>query len=133
MGAPVSAYFPSVVEQLGARLVIPENADVANAAGAVTGRVIASAQVFVRPIRPTGFIVIPGDEERIFDHLSEAAAHAEQQARFLAQARAQENGANNIDVTVNTEEVSAPLAGGWGKTLLMEVRVNAVAIGEPCL
>ena len=133
VGAPVSAYFPAVAEQLGARLVIPENADVANAAGAVTGRIIASAQVFVRPVRPMGFIVIPGDEENIFDHLSEATAHAEQRARLLAQTRAQENGANDIDVTINTEEVTVPLAGGWGKTLLMEIKINAVAIGEPCL
>jgi N-methylhydantoinase A/oxoprolinase/acetone carboxylase beta subunit len=133
VGAPVSAYFPAVAEQLGARLVIPENADVANAAGAVTGRVIASAQVFIRPVRPMGFIVVPGDEAKVFDHLGEATAFAEQQARQLAHTRAQENGASKIDVTINTEEVAAPLAGGCGKTLLMELRVNAVAIGEPCL
>ena len=77
--------------------------------------------------------MVPGDEGTVFDHLSEAIAFAEQQARLLAHARALENGANNISVTVNMEEVAAALAEGGGKSLLMEVRVNALAIGEPCL
>jgi hypothetical protein len=32
---------------------------------------------------------------------------------------------------VNAEEFSVPLAGGRGKMLLMEVKIIAVAIGEP--
>ncbi len=133
VGAPVQAYFPSVAGHLGAQLIIPENADVANAAGAVTGRVMASAQVFVRPVRPIGFSVIPGDEEKVFDNLDEAAAYAEQRACFLAQSRAEEIGARDIDVTVKSEEVTVPLAGGWGKTHLMELKIIAVAIGQPYL
>jgi N-methylhydantoinase A/oxoprolinase/acetone carboxylase beta subunit len=133
VGAPVQAYFPSVSAQLDAQLVVPENADVANAAGAVTGRVMASAQVFVRPVRPTGYCVIPGDEDRIFDSLDKATAFAEQQARSLAKTRAEEIGARSVDVSTRTEEVNVPLAGGWGKTLLMELKVSAVAVGEPYL
>ncbi len=130
VGAPVKAYLPAVAGHLGAQLVIPEHADVANAAGAVTGRVMATAQTFVRPIRPMGFSVIPVDEEKIFDRLQPATAYAEQWARSLARIRAEENGAKNVEVTVKMEEVTAPLAGG-GKMLLMEVRVVAIAIGEP--
>jgi N-methylhydantoinase A/oxoprolinase/acetone carboxylase beta subunit len=133
VGAPVRAYFPKVAEQLDAELVIPDNADVANAVGAVTGRVIASAQVFVRPVRPVGFSVIPSHHENVFDTLREASAQAEKQARLLAQTRAREVGAQKIDVNVTTEEITAPLAGGWGKTLFMGLKVNAVAIGEPYL
>jgi len=132
VGAPVKAYFPAVADHLGAELVIPENADVANAAGAVNGRVMASSQVLVRPVRPIGFSVIPNEEERIFDSVHEATAFAKQRARALAQSQAEELGAGTVDVTVNTEEVTVPLAGGWGKTLLMEVKVVALAIGEPC-
>lgn len=29
------------------------------------------------------------------------------------------------------EELAAPLAGSWGKSLLMELKVTAIAIGEP--
>lgn len=133
VGAPVKAYFPRIAEQLNAELVIPEDADVANAAGAVTGRVVASALVFVRPVRPVGFSVIPNPEEFVFDTLREARAQAEQQARLLAQTRAREIGAQKIAVNVTTEEITAPLTGGYGKTLLMELRVNAVAVGEPYL
>jgi N-methylhydantoinase A/oxoprolinase/acetone carboxylase beta subunit len=130
VGAPVKAYFPAVAGQLKSQLIIPENADVANAAGAVAGRVIASAQLLVRPIRPMGYSVIPGSDECVFDELDEATVYAERQARSLALARARESGARSIDVTVSTEEITAPLAGGWGKTLLMELKVSAIAIGE---
>jgi len=131
VGAPVASYFPAVAGQLGAKLVIPDHAEVANAAGAVTGRVIASAQVFVRPVRPIGFAVIPADGNAIFDSLKEAATHAEELARSMAEIRAEELGAQNIDTSIKIEEVTAPLAGGWGKTIFMELKIMAIAIGEP--
>ena len=131
VGAPAQAYFPAVASQLSAKLVIPEHAEVANAAGAVTGRVVASAQVFVRPVRPIGFAIIPAEDDTIFDSLKQATAHAEQLSRLLAQNRAMELGANNINTSVKVEEVTAPLAGGWGKTVFLELKVLAIAIGEP--
>jgi hypothetical protein len=65
------------------------------------------------------------------DSVQEAAAHAEQLARHLAHNRAMELGANNINTSVKIEEVTAPLAGGWGRTIFLELKVMAMAIGEP--
>jgi len=31
----------------------------------------------------------------------------------------------------NTEEKSAPLASGWGKTIFLELKITAMAIGQP--
>jgi hypothetical protein len=104
---------------------------VANTTGAVTGRAIASSSVGVRPIGSIGFAVMPSEEDIVFDTLQEAPAFEEQRARSLAQTRAQENGAGNIHITVKVEEVTDPIAGGRGKSLLMERKIVAVAIGEP--
>ncbi len=131
VGAPVRAYFPHVAEHLGAELIIPENADVANAIGAVTGRVVASALILVRPVRPSGYSVVPCEEEKIFQSVKEATDFAKAKAQTMAQSQAAELGAGDIHLTVTMEEVTAPLSGGWGKAVLMEIKVVALAIGQP--
>lgn len=131
VGAPVKAYFPQVASDLGAQLVVPEHAEVANAAGAVTGRVTAMAQVFVRPLRPVGFAVVAAGEHKVFDDVEPAIIYAEQLARTTAESIAAEAGGKNLATTVHTEEKSAPLASGWGKTILLELRITAMSIGQP--
>lgn len=133
VGAPVKAYFPKVAGEFGAQLVVPEHAEVANAAGAVTGRVAAMAQVFVRPLRPIGFAVVAPGEHKIFDDIEPAIVYAEQIARAIAEQRATETGGKNLETTVHSEEKSAPLASGWGKTIFMELKITAMAIGQPYL
>lgn len=133
VGAPVKAYFPQVAGDLGAQLVVPEHAEVANAAGAVTGRVAAMAQVFVRPLRPIGFAVVAAGEHKIFEEVEPAIMYAEQIARAIAEGRATETGGKNLETTVHIEEKSAPLASGWGKTIFLELKITAMAIGKPYL
>ncbi len=133
VGAPVKAYFPQVADDLDARLVVPEHAEVANAAGAVTGRVSAIAQVFVRPLRPVGFAVVAAGEHKVFEEAEPAITYAEQTARAMAERRAEETGGKNLETTVHTEEKSAPLASGWGKTVFLELKITAMAIGRPYL
>jgi len=120
-----------VANYLGAQLVVPEHAEVANAAGAVTGRVTAMAQVLVRPLRPVGFAVVATGEPRIFDDVEPALVYAEQIAREMAERSATETGGKNLETTVHTEEKSAPLASGWGKTIFLELKITAMAIGQP--
>ncbi len=133
VGAPVKSYFPKVASDLGAQLIVPEHAEVANAAGAVTGRVTAMEQVFVRPLRPVGFAVVAAGEHKIFDEVEPAIIYAEQIARAAAERRATETGGNNLETTIHTEEKSAPLASGWGKTIFLELKITAMAIGQPYL
>ena len=131
MGTQVNAYSPGVAERLNAKLIIPVHAEVANAVGAVTGSVIATSQVLVRPARPFGFSVVPMDEDRIFDDLDAAVIYTEELAGGTAQSPAQEMGAGESRVTLSKEEITALLGGDYGKNILMEYRVTAIAIGEP--
>jgi N-methylhydantoinase A/oxoprolinase/acetone carboxylase beta subunit len=131
VGAPVAAYFPTIAKRLGAKLVIPEHAEVANAAGAVIGRVVASAQVLVRPSRPIGFAVIAADEHRVFDDYEPAVAHGKQLAQSLAERRALAVGGRGLETTLKTDETTAPLASGWGKVVFIELKIVATAVGKP--
>lgn len=131
VGAPVAAYFPRVAAGLGARLVIPEHAEVANAVGAVTGRVVGRAEAVIRPERPEGFAVVAPDGRRTFATLAEAEAFAEEFVRRHALEKAQASGGSGIRVTVERREETAPLASGWGDGVLMELRVSATAVGSP--
>jgi len=133
VGAPVEAYFPRAAEELGSQLVIPEHSEVANAVGAVTGRVIEKAEVYIRPDRVDGFMVISADEHERFKTLEEAVAFAEERATSIALWRATRSGGKDIEVTVGRDEKVAPLASGWGDEVLMELRLTATAVGRPSI
>jgi N-methylhydantoinase A/oxoprolinase/acetone carboxylase beta subunit len=130
-GAPASSFFPAVAEALGARLVIPDHAEVANAVGAVTGKVVERAEVRIRPQTPEGFAVVSAEAQRQFATLEAAIAFAEAHVRELAQSRAEESGGAGVEVVVETEEETAPLAAGWGDSVLLELKIAATAIGTP--
>lgn len=131
VGAPVEAYFPRVARELEARLVIPEHSEVANAVGAVTGRIIERAEAVVRPERPDGFSVITAEMRRTHDTLDEALASADDYVRSSAFRRATESGGTEIAVSVAKDEREAPLSAGWGDAVLVEIRLTATAVGTP--
>jgi N-methylhydantoinase A/oxoprolinase/acetone carboxylase beta subunit len=131
VGAPVGSYFPRVAAELGARLVIPAHAEVANAVGAVTGRVVERAEAVIRPDRPDGFVVVTADEQRRFADVAAAAAFAEEHVRETALRKAEKCGGTRIEVAFAAEELSAPLGAGWGDSVFIERRVSATAVGVP--
>jgi N-methylhydantoinase A/oxoprolinase/acetone carboxylase beta subunit len=131
VGAPVGSYFPLVAAELGARLVIPPHAEVANAVGAVTGRVVARAEAVIRPDRPDGYVVVTASEQKRFAQLAPAEAFAQEHVRASASRKAESGGGTGIEVTVAGEELTAPLGAGWGDRVFIERRVSATAVGTP--
>jgi N-methylhydantoinase A/oxoprolinase/acetone carboxylase beta subunit len=131
VGAPVGSYFPRVAGALGATLVIPEHAEVANAVGAVTGRVVERADAVIRPERPDGYVVVTADEQRRFAGLAPAERFAEEQVSTAARRKAEKSGGTHIEIMVAREEFSAPLHKGWGDSVFIEWRVSATAVGVP--
>jgi len=131
VGAPVEAYFPAAAAALGAELLIPEHAEVANAFGAVTGRVVEKCEVHVRPEKPEGFTVAASEVQRSFERLEEALSFAEEYAASSAKANAERRGGEDVVVSVEREEQALPLRTGWGDKVLIEVRIVATAVGRP--
>ena len=108
--------------------MIPEDAGVANAVGAVVGQIRAAVTVFVT-VPEEGIFVVNGageslrllDEERAF---SEARRRAEDAALEAAR----KSGAESPVVTI-MEDIAAPEIEGARK--LIEARFVAVASGRP--
>jgi N-methylhydantoinase A/oxoprolinase/acetone carboxylase beta subunit len=133
VGAPVHAYLPSVAEKLSCRLVIPPHAEVANAYGAVTGKVVETTLSIIRPVTPDGYIVISLEQRQRVVHLREAVQLAREQAEARAREIVAERGGEDIKVEIYQDEICAPLEAGWGDSVLIEMRILATASGSPAL
>jgi N-methylhydantoinase A/oxoprolinase/acetone carboxylase beta subunit len=128
LGASAPSYYGAVGERLGARMILPEHAGVANAIGAVVGQV---AQ------RATGLVTSPG-EGRFTAHLPEGltvfadrdAALAALEAALVAEAseRAQQAGAADVTVSVTRDIREAEVEG---RAMFIEATLSATASGRP--
>jgi N-methylhydantoinase A/oxoprolinase/acetone carboxylase beta subunit len=128
LGASAPSYYGAVGTRLGARMILPEHAGVANAIGAVVGQV---AQ------RATGLVSSPG-EGRFTAHLPEGltvfsdrdTALAALEAALVADAtlRARTAGAADVTVTVTRDIREAEVEG---RAMFIEATVSATASGRP--
>jgi N-methylhydantoinase A/oxoprolinase/acetone carboxylase beta subunit len=128
LGASAPSYYGAVGARLGARMILPEHAGVANAIGAVVGQV---AQ------RATGLVTSPG-EGRFTAHLpggltvfsSRDAALAALESALVAEAsdRARRAGAAEVAVTVTRDIREAEVEG---RAMFIEATVSATACGRP--
>jgi N-methylhydantoinase A/oxoprolinase/acetone carboxylase beta subunit len=128
IGAPVAAYLPRAAELLHAELLIPEHADVANAVGAIAADVVLRERVVIRPDTGGGYLVLGRGRQSILD-LSEAVAYAEAECRRRLRAAAEEAGTRIRDVRIRRHEQRG--LSSHGDRILIEVRVEAAAIGKP--
>ncbi|MDW9433393.1 hydantoinase/oxoprolinase family protein [Sinorhizobium meliloti] len=128
LGASAPVYYPAIAEMLSTEAAIPEEADVANAVGAVVGQVGATVTVFVTTPEEGIFIVNgAGASERFVDQ-QEAFGVARRRAETMALESARANGAEE-PAAVLREEIDAPEVEGSRK--LIEARFIASASGRP--
>lgn len=128
LGASAPVYYPAIAEMLSTEAAIPEEADVANAVGAVVGQVRATVTVFVTTPEEGIFIVNgAGASERFVDQ-QEAFGVARRRAETMALESARANGAEE-PAAVLREEIDAPEVEGSRK--LIEARFIASASGRP--
>jgi N-methylhydantoinase A/oxoprolinase/acetone carboxylase beta subunit len=129
VGAPASSYYPAVAQGLGVELVMPAHADVANAVGAVLGRVSQRVHItLTQPSRGT-FRVFTHAGPRDFPSLDAAVEAARQEAAAAAMQRALQAGADDPQVSFSREDnqVTNDIDGN----LFFEARVTATASGAP--
>ncbi|MGK9053580.1 hydantoinase/oxoprolinase N-terminal domain-containing protein [Neorhizobium petrolearium] len=128
LGASAPVYYPAVAGMLGAEPVIPADADVANAVGAVVGQVRASVTVVVTSPEEGRFIVSGAGERLSVLGEEEALAAGRERAIAAALAQAEADGAADAVVTLS-QEADAPEIEGARK--LVEARIVATATGRP--
>jgi N-methylhydantoinase A/oxoprolinase/acetone carboxylase beta subunit len=128
LGASAPAYYGAVGARLGCRMVLPEHAGVANAIGAVVGRVAQSA---------SGIVTSPA-EGRYTAHLATGLEHFATPEAALAAlgtalkaeaaARAAAAGAEAAQVTLREERREVEVEG---RAMFIEARLTATATGRP--
>ncbi len=139
IGAPVGAYLPGVAERFHTDLVLPEHSEVGNAAGAISGNVMETIDMLIKPKKGLGALDNPPctlywmEEKKDFDNLEEALAYASSVGGRLVRERALTSGADQVEITIEDNRKQVKPENGWGGNILLEVNLSITGIGKPRL
>jgi N-methylhydantoinase A/oxoprolinase/acetone carboxylase beta subunit len=128
LGASAHVYYPAIASMLGAESVIPPDAGVANAIGAVAGEISQTVLVTVTSPEEGIYIVSGGGPTERMTGEDKTFKLARQRARETAIRLAIDNGADDPVVRM-VEQIDAPEIEGSRK--LVEARFAATASGRP--
>ncbi|MBV9696183.1 MAG: hydantoinase/oxoprolinase family protein [Gammaproteobacteria bacterium] len=129
IGAPAAAYYGEVAQRLGARLYVPEHAQVCNAVGAAAGMVSEVLELTVNQPVLNVFRVHDPAGSRDFDDPKAALEEAQRLARERVLAAALRSGARDPHVEISVSERRART--NTGDEYLAEATVTARATGIP--
>ena len=129
IGAPAWALAVEGAGKMGAHLIVPEHAEVANAVGAITGSLSIMAEATITPDEER-YIVHTPVAMREFSSLEEAKTWSEAHVRELLEERVAL--AQMEDFPFHREVQCVDRTGlAVGGNLFLECRVRAQAVGKP--
>jgi N-methylhydantoinase A/oxoprolinase/acetone carboxylase beta subunit len=129
IGAPIHLYLPDAAELLETQAVIPPHADVANAIGAITGRVVIHRQVEIEPTERGQYRVSGLPHAPTFADFDEAHRYAIDQLLPLVRSQAEEAGTSSKRVEVLVHDRVAP--SGYGGQIFIGRALTARLTGRP--
>lgn len=130
IGGPAKLLMPSLREQLGAEVVIPDGASVGNAVGAVCSRISETLILRIQPLSDGQFqMVAPWGDAQDFRRAEEAIDRAKALAGEHVRGRAEKAGATDIALRTDVREVR--FKDQRGMEHLNWIEVTARATGEP--
>ena len=131
VGAPIHVFLPYVAQLLGTRAVIPKEAGVANAVGAVASRVVAECELIVKAeymgAEFTGFIVYENGKQYRFenDQKEEAVGFGKEVIGRMIRKRAKLLGIKGEpNISITEDEVRF---GHSSEGILFEIKLTAQA------
>lgn len=128
LGASAPSYYGAVGERLGARMILPEHAGVANAIGAVVGQVSQRATGLVSSAGEGRFTAHFATGLQIFGDRDAALAAMEAALVADASTRARMAGAEELRVTTTRDIREAEVEG---RAMFIEATLTATASGRP--
>jgi N-methylhydantoinase A/oxoprolinase/acetone carboxylase beta subunit len=129
IGAPIAQFLPAAASLLGTEAVLPEHADVANAVGAVTGKVVISRSAWIRPDQHGGFFIEGVPDAGRFSRFEKAEIHARSALIERVQTLARLAGTCRDDIELQVEDQMAKTASG--EDLFLERRLTVLLVGAP--
>ncbi|TNC52489.1 hydantoinase/oxoprolinase family protein [Rubellimicrobium rubrum] len=127
LGASARTHYPAVGRRLGTLVSIPEHAEVANAVGAVVGRVAMRVEGSVTSPAPGSFVAHLPDGPRQFTEANAALAALGQALDAEATARARAAGAEDVELLRRTDMSEAEVEG---QRMFVEARLRVTAQGR---
>ena len=128
LGASAPSYYPAVGERLGCEMILPVHAGVANAIGAVVGRVTMRQSGTVTAPSEGTFRVHLAEGPRDFADQGEALAYLETVLRQTAMDEAIAAGAEDIQLSVRRD---VRTAGVEARDVFVEATLTVEAAGRP--
>lgn len=130
LGAPAACYYSALSDLLNTQVMIPEYAYVANALGAVVGRIRQRSELLLTPGSGKAVVVHFPEGAQAFAELEEAASAADKWVRTEAIKMASEAGATDIGVGVERLD---NIVSNQGQDVFFESRIIATATGRPAI
>lgn len=137
IGAPVSAYLPPIARNFGTELLLPEHSEVGNAVGAITGSVVESTDILIKPFQGEGAAenprctVFASFGKQDFDKLTDALLFAEKTGTENTVKRAKEAGADFVETSIETEYKRYGFGDQYQGEVLIEILMKITAVGKP--
>jgi N-methylhydantoinase A/oxoprolinase/acetone carboxylase beta subunit len=131
IGAPIKFFLPQAVVPFKAQAILPENADVANAIGAITSHVFIQKQLWIVPGKESGFIVEGISGARKFKNIDDADRFAREELKDIVYKKAIEAGTSCRSIAFETID-SRPLAA-TGEAIFLKRTISASLKGRPDL
>ena len=131
IGAPIHYFLPKVSKSLNVETILPENADVANAIGAITSNVLIKKHLRIIPNQEEGFLIDGLSGARHFNRFKDADKFARDEITRIVRAQALDAGTASSEVELRTEDKMSRAADG--KTIFMGRSIHAKISGQPDL
>jgi N-methylhydantoinase A/oxoprolinase/acetone carboxylase beta subunit len=129
LGASAGLHYAGLPPLIGNDCIVPPDADVANALGAVVGQVRVSAEAIVSQPAEGVFRLSAGDDApRDFGDEEKALAEAEARVRAIVAERALAAGADTAEIEI-ARDIRATVVEG--SRMFIEARLVATASGRP--
>jgi N-methylhydantoinase A/oxoprolinase/acetone carboxylase beta subunit len=129
IGTPTYLFLPAAASLLGAEPVLPDHADVANAIGAITSKVVVRKRVQIRARQGGGFRIEGLPDATYFRNFDEAMSLAENELTRIVRDTALASGTDESAITIHAQDYIHTRANGnrtvLGCSLLAELK------GEP--
>ena len=136
IGAPIHIFLPDVAASLGTTCIVPKDAGVANALGAVVGNITATCEIEVKPEYFTagieGYNVLGKTQNHYVEDKDEAVKLAIEQAKIVAREEAINRGAAG-DISITTEVIHDAPKALEETEILLGIKAVATALGRIAL
>jgi hypothetical protein len=129
IGAPIHFFLPRAAEALGAKPVLPQDADVANAIGAITSDVVVKRHVRIIPNQEGGFLIEGLVGARHFEDFNDADAFARGELANMVRDLARTAGTSAQVVELKTADKISTTADGM--QIFMGRTIRAKLTGRP--